>query len=155
MTDTILFKKYANRRLYSMSDSKYMTLGEVSELIRKGQQVKVIEAKTSEDVTAFILTQIILEQAREKNALLPTPLLHLIIQYGDNLLIEFFQSHLQQIIHNYLDYKQAMDAQFKHWLDLGKNLTETAQEGLQSMNPFQSYFGGPKKTTKNKDDGES
>ena len=142
MTDPVFFKKYANRRLYNMSDSKYVTLGEMSELIRKGHEVKVIDAKTNADVTAFILTQIILEQAKHKNTLLPVPLLHLIIQYGDNVLIEFFENHLQQIVRNYLEYKQAMDAQFRRWLDLGTNLTETAQQSMKSINPFQTYLGG-------------
>lgn len=81
LTDSLIFKKYANRRLYSMSDSKYVTLGDLSELIRQGHEVKVIDAKTKEDVTAFILTQIILEQTKNKNTLLPVPLLHFMIRY--------------------------------------------------------------------------
>ncbi|MGB5984515.1 MAG: polyhydroxyalkanoate synthesis regulator DNA-binding domain-containing protein, partial [Desulfobacterales bacterium] len=113
MSDAILFKKYANRRIYNMSESKYVTLGEMAELIRRGREVKVIDAKTKADVTAFILTQIILEQAKTKNTLLPVPLLHLIIRYGDNLLIDFFENHLQQVIGNYVEYKQAMDSQFR------------------------------------------
>jgi polyhydroxyalkanoate synthesis repressor PhaR len=142
LSDAILFKKYANRRIYNMSESKYVTLGEMAELIRRGREVKVIDAKTKADVTAFILTQIILEQAKTKNTLLPVPLLHLIIRYGDNLLIDFFENHLQQVIGNYVEYKQAMDSQFRRWLDLGKNLTETAQQSMKSMSPFQTYFGG-------------
>lgn len=64
-----------------MADSKYVTLGDVSELIRKGHEVKVIDAKTKEDVTALILTHIILEETKNKNALLPVPLLHFMIRY--------------------------------------------------------------------------
>ncbi len=81
MAESMIFKKYANRRLYSMSDSKYVTLGDMSEFIRKGHEVKVIDAKTEEDVTALILTQIILEQTKNKNTLLPVPLLHFMIRY--------------------------------------------------------------------------
>ncbi len=81
MADSLIFKKYANRRLYSMSESKYVTLGDMSELICKGHEVKVIDAKTKEDVTAFILTQIILEQTKNKNTLLPVELLHFMIRY--------------------------------------------------------------------------
>jgi polyhydroxyalkanoate synthesis repressor PhaR len=81
LTAPLIFKKYANRRLYSMSDSKYVTLSDVSELICKGHEVRVIDAKTKVDVTAFILTQIILERAKNKNTLLPLPLLHFIIRY--------------------------------------------------------------------------
>ncbi len=141
MNESIRFKKYANRRLYNMSESKYMTLEELAELIRQGHEIEVIDAKTKEDVTAFILTQIVLEQAKNKNTLLPVPLLHLIIRFGDNILVDFFENHLQQVIGNYVDYKKAMDTQFQRWLDLSRNLTETAQQGMKTINPFQTYFG--------------
>jgi polyhydroxyalkanoate synthesis repressor PhaR len=118
-----------------------MVLSEVSELIRKGQTIEVVDAKTKEDVTAFILTQIILEKAKDKNTLLPVSLLHLIIQYGDNLLIDFFENYLQQIVNNYIGYKQAMDAQFRNWLDMGKNFTETARQSMNPMDLFSSGFG--------------
>ncbi len=81
LIDSLIFKKYANRRLYSMSDSKYVTLDDMSQLICKGHDVKVIDAKTEEDVTAFVLTQIILEQTKNKNTLLPVSLLHFMIRY--------------------------------------------------------------------------
>lgn len=152
MTKPIRFKKYANRRLYNMSDSKYMTLEEIAELIRQGHQIEVIDAKTKRDVTAFILTQIVLEQAKNKNTLLPVPLLHLIIRFGDNVLVDFFENHLQQVIGNYLEYKQTMDTQFQRWLDLSRNLTETAQESMKSINPLQTYFGPRRKHEKSDDE---
>ena len=64
MAEKVLLKKYANWRLYDTEQSKYVTLTEVTQLIRNGRQVEVIDAKTKEDVTAFILTQILLEQAK-------------------------------------------------------------------------------------------
>ena len=81
MAERVLLKKYANRRLYDTEKSVYVTLSQVSDMIKEGRQVKVIDAKTEEDVTAFILTQIIVEEAKNKNSLLPVPLLHLIIEY--------------------------------------------------------------------------
>jgi len=68
-----------------------VTLTEVAEIVKKVREVEVVDAKTKEDVTAFILTQIILEEARKKNALLPAPLLHLVIQYGEHVLSEFLK----------------------------------------------------------------
>ncbi len=140
MAGKIIFKKYANRRLYDTEHSKYVTLGAVAERIRAGQQVKIIEAKTKEDVTAFILTQIVLEQARMKNVLLPTPLLHIIIQYGDNVLADFFEKHLQQTIESYIAYKASVDEQFRRWLDVGMDLSKTARNNFAKINPFQSIF---------------
>lgn len=153
MAEKILLKKYANRRLYDTEKSKYVTLNEVAERIRNGQQVEVIEAKTKADVTAFILTQIVLEEAKNKNVLLPVPFLYMIIQYGDNVLADFFENYLQQAIKSYLAYKSSMDDQFKKWLDMGMGFSEVAQKSLMQANPFQSVFeklSKEKKTGKKK-----
>ena len=56
-------------------------------------------------VTAFILTQIVLEAAKRRNSLLPVSVLHLIIRYGDNALGEFFEKYFQKTIHNYIETK--------------------------------------------------
>jgi polyhydroxyalkanoate synthesis repressor PhaR len=148
----VRFKKYANRRLYNITESKYMTLNEIEGIIRQGYEIVVTDAKTKEDVTAFILTQIILEQAKNRNTLLPVPLLHVIIRYGDNVLIDFFDNYLQQVIGSYLEYKQAMDTQFQQWLDLGRNLAETAQHGMNPANPFQAFFTDRNKNKNRNDD---
>ena len=140
MAEKILLKKYANRRLYDTAQSKYVTLNEVAECIRKGQEVEVVDAKTKEDVTAFILTQILLEAAKNRNVLMPVPLLNLIIRYGDNALMEFFEKYLQQIVESYLAYKNAMDDQFKQWLDMGMGVSDATQRKLMEANPFQSVF---------------
>lgn len=152
METIVRFKKYANRRLYNITESKYMTLNEIEGIIRQGYEIVVTDAKTKEDVTAFILTQIILEQAKNRNTLLPVPLLHVIIRYGDNVLIDFFDNYLQQVIGSYLEYKQAMDTQFQQWLDLGRNLAETAQHGMNPANPFQAFFTDRNKNKNRNDD---
>ena len=140
MTQKITLKKYANRRLYDTEKSHYVTLSQVADRIRKGQQVEVLDAKTKEDVTAFILTQILLEEAKSKNALLPAPLLHIIIQYGDNILLDFFEKHLRQAIQSYLSYKNSFDTQFRKWLEMGMDLSDITQENFEKANPLQSVF---------------
>ena len=140
MPEGVLLKKYANRRLYDTEKNAYITLSQVADMVKAGRQVRVEDAKTREDVTAFILTQVVLEEAKKRNILLPVPLLHLIIQYGDTVLNEFFDKHLQQIIQNYLSYKASMDAQFSNWLDLGMNLTGMAKKSMSDLPPFQSIF---------------
>jgi polyhydroxyalkanoate synthesis repressor PhaR len=140
MPNQVKLKKYANRRLYDMEKSTYVTLNQVAGLVRQGRQVEVIDAKTKEDVTAFILTQIILEEAKNKNILLPVPLLHLIIQYGDNILGEFFDKYLQQMIQTYLVHKNAVDKQFNKWLELGLDFSNMAQESMAGFTPFKSFF---------------
>ena len=151
MAEKTILKKYANRRLYDTRQSRYVTLNEVTEQIRNGQEVQVLDAKSKEDVTSFILTQILLEEAKNKQFLLPASLLHIIIQYGDNVLLEFFENHLQQTIQSYLSHRSSFDSQFKKWLEMGMNMSEIAQKGFEKINPLQSVFGGFSSTEKEDD----
>jgi polyhydroxyalkanoate synthesis repressor PhaR len=139
MPDNVKLKKYGNRRLYDMEKSAYVTLNQVADLIRQGRRVEVVDAKSKEDVTASILSQIILDEAKNKNILLPVPVLHLIIQYGDNVLGEFFEKYLQQMIQTYLAHKNAVDDQFKKWLEMGRDFSNMAQ-GSMAGSPFKSFF---------------
>jgi polyhydroxyalkanoate synthesis repressor PhaR len=151
MPGSIILKKYANRRLYDTEKSTYITLSQVSDMIREGRQVQVLDAKTEEDVTAFILTQIIVEEAKRNNSLLPVTLLHLIIQYGENVLSEFFDKYLELTIRNYLDYKAAYDQQFRKWLEMGKDLlaqTPTPLPPFATLGSFLDLFPGSGKETK-------
>jgi polyhydroxyalkanoate synthesis repressor PhaR len=132
MPEKLLYKKYGNRRLYDTAKSSYVNLDDITRTIRAGRQVQVIDAKTKEDVTSFILTQIILEESRKRNFLLPLPLLHLIIQYGENILNEFFQKYLEQVLKNYLSYRTMTDSQFKKWLDQSIDYS--------AINPFKQFF---------------
>jgi len=151
MTEPVLqLKKYANRRLYDAENSCHVTLEQVAAHIRGGRLVQVVDAKTGEDVTAFILTQIVLEEAKNRNSLLPVPLLHLVIRYGDNLLLEFFEKYLQQTITVYLDHKSAVDAQFSQWLEMGRGLSDMTRQTMSQIDPMRTFMkvftGGGKKT---------
>lgn len=138
--ETVLVKKYANRRLYDTVQSKYVIIQELREIIKSGKMVKVIDVNTEEDVTAFILTQILLEEAKKKNALLPESLLHLIICYGDNVLSDFFERYLQKVINNYLHQKSMFDEQFGKMLDLGMDISGMAKKTMDGMTPFKPFM---------------
>jgi polyhydroxyalkanoate synthesis repressor PhaR len=140
MPETARFKKYSNRRLYDTQRSVYVTLSEVAELVRSGRRVEVRDAQTQEDVTAFILTQIILEEAKNKNALLPVPVLHLIIQFGNNQLGEFLQTYLLQIFQAYLAQKAAFEEQFQRWLGDGMDLADMARRNWAGMEGLKALF---------------
>lgn len=140
MDNKLLLKKYTNRRLYDTEKSLYVTLDYVTNIIKQGRQIIVTDAKTGADVTAAILTQIVLEEARKKNYLLPNPLLYLIIQYGETILSEFFEKYLEHTIKNYLLFRELADDQYKKWLDLSANYFQTNPQVLSSLSSFQSLF---------------
>lgn len=132
----IALKKYPNRRLYDTKNSTYVTLDDVTNLIRSGHEVEVFDLKTDQDVTAFILTQILMEQTKKNNKLLPESLLHLIIRFGENVLSDYFEKYLEQSIQNYLAYKKNMEEQLKLCLELGIDLSGIAEKTIKQMTPY-------------------
>jgi polyhydroxyalkanoate synthesis repressor PhaR len=139
VTHTIRIKKYPNRRLYDTGKSVYITLQDVSESIKKGHRIEVVDVKTGEDVTAFVLTQIIMNKAKEADSLLPVSLLHLVIQYGENILHDFFDSHLEKTMKNYLEYRKAMDDQVHAYLEMGMDFSNLAEKTLKELDPMRFF----------------
>jgi polyhydroxyalkanoate synthesis repressor PhaR len=138
--NTLLLKKYTNRRLYDTEKSIYVTLDYVTDAVRQGRKIQVTDAKTGEDVTSAILTQIVLEEARKKKYLLPLPLLYLIIQYGEGVLTDFFEKYLEQTIKNYLLFRDVADDQFKKWLEYGENYSKMNPQAMAGLSSFKSLF---------------
>jgi len=89
-------KKYANRRLYNTGTSTYVTLEDLADMVKEGEDFVVYDAKTSEDITRSVLTQIIFEQENKGQNLLPITFLRQLIRfYGDSI---------QNLIPTYLDF---------------------------------------------------
>ena len=80
----IVIKKYENRRLYDTSNSRYINLEEVAEMVRKGGEVQVVDAKTNEDLTRTVLTQIIVEETKGRELGLPLELLRQLVLASDS-----------------------------------------------------------------------
>jgi polyhydroxyalkanoate synthesis repressor PhaR len=82
----VVVKKYANRRLYNTESSSYITLDNLADLVRAGRDFVVYDARTGDDITRSVLTQIIVEEENKGRALLPTNFLRQLIGfYGDSL----------------------------------------------------------------------
>ena len=78
-----LVKRYSNRKLYDTSESRYVTLDEIARWVKAGEEVKIVENESGEDLTAVTFAQIILEEERKKNGYLSLPLLRNLIQHGE------------------------------------------------------------------------
>ena len=153
MPEKVVLKKYANRRLYDTEKRSFVSLSQVAELVKQGRELEISDDKTGEDVTAFILTQIVLEEAKKKTLLLPVSLLYLLIRYGDSVLSEFFDNYLEQILKNYLGYKSAMDSQFRTWLELGQDFSSLSTKAMTNFTPSASWMDMfPDKTPAKDDD---
>ena len=75
----ILIKKYENRRLYDATNSRYVNLEDVAEMLKKGHDVRVVDAASGKDITRLILTQIIIEDAKTPDSTFPLDLLRQMI----------------------------------------------------------------------------
>ena len=114
-TKQVVVKKYANRRLYNTATSSYVTLDDLATLIKEGGDFVVHDAKTGEDLTRSVLTQIIVEQEQKGQNLLPISFLR--------QLISFYGDSMQFLVPGYLE--QAMIAFARNQEQMRKNLRAT------------------------------
>ena len=96
-----IVKKYANRRLYNTATSSYVTLDELSRMVRDGAEFVVYDAKTGEDITRSVLTQIILEEDGKGRNLLPIGFLRQLIGFYDDQLRAFLPRYLELSMENF------------------------------------------------------
>jgi polyhydroxyalkanoate synthesis repressor PhaR len=109
--EPILIKRYANRKLYDQSRSRYVTLEELEEFIRQGREIRVVDAVSGEDLTSQTLAQIILDTARGRRSALPVAFLHQLIQHGtawQTFVQESLQSSLSGIAASQRETEQAL-----------------------------------------------
>src|SRR6202007_2574172 len=97
----ILIKKYGNRRLYDTASSRYVNLDDLAEHIRAGREVQVVDAKSGQDLTRVILTQIITEDAKDKPTGLPLELVRQLIIASDEVRQEFLMWYLKSAFDTY------------------------------------------------------
>ena len=97
MPDARIIKRYANRKLYDTEHSRYVTLDQISEMIRNGDDVKIVDNKTKEDLTTVTLAQIIFEEEKKQRSFLPLAAMRNIIQSGGEWFAEA-QRRVQSIL---------------------------------------------------------
>ncbi|MDE2517022.1 MAG: polyhydroxyalkanoate synthesis repressor PhaR [Rhodospirillales bacterium] len=118
----VVVKKYANRRLYNTESSSYITLDNLAEMVRQGRDFVVYDAKSGEDITRSVLTQIIVEEEGKGSAMLPTAFLR--------QLIGFYGDSMQGLVPRYLE--QAMSA----FAEQQETLRATMQKTVGNFFPF-------------------
>ncbi|HYI49198.1 MAG TPA: polyhydroxyalkanoate synthesis repressor PhaR [Allosphingosinicella sp.] len=114
--DVILIKKYANRRLYDTESSSYITLERLAEMVRQKRQFKVVDAKSGEDLTRGVLTQIIMDEESRGSTMLPVNFLRqLISMYGDQMqavVPQYLEASLEALQRNQSQFREAVAGAF-------------------------------------------
>ncbi|MDR3538620.1 MAG: polyhydroxyalkanoate synthesis repressor PhaR [Acetobacteraceae bacterium] len=118
----VVVKKYANRRLYNTESSSYITLDNLAEMVRQGRDFVVYDAKSGDDITRSVLTQIIVEEEGKGHNLLPTNFLR--------QLIGFYGGSMQGLVPRYLE--QAMSA----FAQQQEQVRQTVQKTMGTLFPF-------------------
>ena len=118
----VVVKKYANRRLYNTESSSYITLDNLAEMVRQGRDFVVYDAKTGDDITRGVLTQIIVEEEGKGRAMLPTGFLR--------QLIGFYGGSMQGLVPKYLEHALSSFAQHQ------EQMRTAMQKTMGSLFPF-------------------
>jgi polyhydroxyalkanoate synthesis repressor PhaR len=137
--DVVIVKKYANRRLYDTESSSYITLERLAEMVRQKRQFKVVDAKSGEDITRQVLTQIIMdEESRGGPEMLPINFLRQLIGlYGDRM-----QGLVPQYLEASMEALQRNQAQLRDTLAGAFTGGPFAELARRNMEMFQAAAGG-------------
>jgi polyhydroxyalkanoate synthesis repressor PhaR len=128
----IVIKKYANRRLYDTSAGRYVNLDDLAGMIRKGEEIQVVDAKTGEDLTRVVLTQIIVEDAKGQPTGLPLELLRQLIIASDRAGQEFIMWYLKSAFDAYRNVQDTVQAR----------LSDVRSAAMAPLSIVKSMLGG-------------
>ena len=110
--ERVVIKKYANRRLYNTASSSYVTLEHLADMVKKGVDFVVYDAKTNEDITRTVLTQIIFEEESQGQSLLPIQFLRQLISFYGNSMQAFLPSYLELSLASFAQQQERLRGQF-------------------------------------------
>jgi polyhydroxyalkanoate synthesis repressor PhaR len=137
----VIIKKYANRRLYNTETSSYITLDHLAAMTREGRDFKVIDAKTEDDITHNVLTQIIMEEEARGQTMLPVSFLRqLIALYGDSMqamVPGYLEASMESFRRNQEQFKSAVEGAFANspFAEIAKRNIAMFEAAAQAFQP--------------------
>jgi polyhydroxyalkanoate synthesis repressor PhaR len=147
--ETVVIKKYANRRLYNTETSTYVTLDDLGGMVRSDRDFVVYDAKTGDDLTHSVLTQIIVEQENRQGGqtLLPVPFLRQLIRFYDDSIGRMVPGYLQFSLENLAKEQEKLRTQFASvfanpaaafevYQDLARRNMAMFEQALSMWTPF-------------------
>lgn len=139
--DTVVIKKYANRRLYNTESSSYITLDHLAKMVKENREFQVLDAKSGEDITHNVLTQIIMDEEQRGQTMLPVSFLRqLISMYGDSMqsmVPDYLSASMSAFRENQKRFRSAMEGAFAHG-----PFAEIARRNFEMFDAATSAFTG-------------
>jgi polyhydroxyalkanoate synthesis repressor PhaR len=138
----VVVKKYANRRLYNTESSSYITLDSLATMIRIGRDFVVYDAKSGEDITRGVLTQIIVEEESKGRAMLPTAFLRQIIGFYGDSLQQFVPGYLESAMSNFALQQEQMRTAMQQTMGsfFPPGMQEVGRQNMAMMERAMSLF---------------
>lgn len=134
----ITIKKYANRRLYNTATSSYVTLENLADMVKKGDDFKVYDAKSGDDITKSVLTQIIFEEEAKGQNLLPIQFLRQLIGFYDDNMKVFVPSFLEMSMESFTRSQDEIKSRLNSAFDPDTTYKNFEEQIRQNMSLFQS-----------------
>ncbi len=135
--ETVIIKKYANRRLYNTSTSTYVTLEHLSEMVRENIDFVVQDAKSGEDITRSVLTQIIFDQENKGQSVLPVQFLRRLIRFYGDSMQGFLPAYLEMSMETFSKSQDQLRDQFTRAFGAKTPVAAFEEQARQNMALFQ------------------
>ena len=134
---TVTIKKYANRRLYDTESSTYITLDRLAAMVREGREFEVVDAKTGEDITRQVLTQIIVDEESRGSTMLPLNFLKQLIGLYGNQMQNFVPQYLEAAMDSFQRNQSAVRDAFSGnvFADIAKRNMAMFEDAAQAFTP--------------------
>jgi polyhydroxyalkanoate synthesis repressor PhaR len=136
-SEPVIIKKYANRRLYNTAASSYVTLEHLSEMVREGVDFVVQDAKSGEDITRSVLTQIIFEQENRGQNLLPVQFLRRLIRFYGDQMQGFLPPYLEMSMESFSKAQEQMRENFSRTFGATTPMAAFEEQAQRNMQLFQ------------------
>jgi len=135
--ELVTIKKYANRRLYNTAASSYVTLDHLSEMVREGVDFIVLDAKTGEDITRSVLTQIIFEQESKGQSMLPVQFLRRLIRFYGDQMQGFLPPYLEMSMESFSKAQEQMRENFSRTFGTATPMAGFEEQAQRNVALFQ------------------
>ena len=134
----ITIKKYANRRLYNTATSSYVTLDHLAQMVKDGTDFQVFDAKSGDDITKSVLTQIIFEEEAKGQNLLPIQFLRQLIRFYGDSMQAYLPSYLEMSMDSFTQNQQEMRDRMRETFGGGQVFGDFEEQVRQNLTTFQN-----------------
>lgn len=144
-SDAIVIKRHGNRRLYNTETKSYVNYADLAKIVRDGNDVRVVDSASGEDVTKAVLIQVILEEEKKNKTVLPTEFLFQLLRSREESMQDFFKNHLAASFNAYLKTKEEFDNRFRSMLEMATSAPQMWEKLIPGAEMMREVLTGKKK----------